>query len=69
VIGVCESASAGNQQQQEEKIYLPNDTLRYAFNQVGWVGNLTVLPKPGVASVVEEDVKRYLAKPQTSEPG
>jgi putative ABC transport system permease protein len=63
VIGVFESLSNGNQQQQEEKIYLPNDTLRYAFNQVGWVGNLTVLPKPGVsASVVEEDVKRYLAK-------
>jgi putative ABC transport system permease protein len=63
VIGVFESASNGNQQQQEEKIYLPNDTLRYAFNQVGWVGNLTVLPKPGVsARVVEEDVKKYLAK-------
>ena len=63
VIGVFESASNGNQQQQEEKIYLPNDTLRYAFNQVGWVGNFTVLPKPGVsARVVEEDVKRYLAK-------
>ncbi len=63
VIGVFRSASAGNQQQEEEKIYLPNDTLRYAFNQVGWVGNFVVLPKPGVpASRVEEDVKKYLAK-------
>ena len=63
VIGVFHSLQNGNQQQEEEKIYLPNDTLRYAFNQVGWVGNFVVLPKPGVqASVAETDVKRYLAK-------
>jgi putative ABC transport system permease protein len=63
VIGVFRSSSPGNEQQEEERIYLPNDTLRYAFNQVGWVGNLVVLPKPGVpASVAEADVKRYLAK-------
>ncbi len=63
VIGVFRSASSGNQQQEEEKIYLPNDTLRYAFNQVGWVGNFVVLPKPGVpARIVEDGVKKYLAK-------
>jgi len=63
VIGVFHSLQNGNQQQEEEKIYLPNDTLRYAFNQVGWVGNFVVLPKPGLpASVAEADVKRYLAK-------
>jgi putative ABC transport system permease protein len=63
VIGVYRSLSSGNQQQEEEKIYVPNDTLRYAFNQVGWVASFIVLPKPGVsARVVEEDVKRYLAK-------
>jgi putative ABC transport system permease protein len=62
VIGVFHSLSNGNQQQEEEKIYLPNDTLRYAFNQVGWVGNFVVLPKRGVAArIAEEDVKRYLA--------
>ena len=63
VIGVFRSLSAGNTQQEEEKIYLPNDTLRYAFNQVGWVGNFVVLPKPGIpAREVEEAVKKYLAK-------
>jgi putative ABC transport system permease protein len=63
VIGVYRSASPGNQQQEEEKIYVPNDTLRYAFNQVGWVGTFIVSPKPGLAaSAVEQDVKKYLAK-------
>lgn len=63
VIGVFQSLSPGQQQQEEDRIYVPNDTLRYSFNQVGWVGNLVVEPKPGVsASVVEEDVKRFLAK-------
>jgi putative ABC transport system permease protein len=63
VIGVFSSLSPGNQQQEEERIYLPNDSLRYAFNQVGWVGNFVVRPKPGLhARVVEEDVKKYLAK-------
>jgi putative ABC transport system permease protein len=63
VIGVYQSLSNGNQQQEDERIYLPNDTLRYAFNQVGWVGNFVAVPKPGVsARVMEEDIKRYLAK-------
>jgi len=63
VIGVFQSLSDGNQQQEEERIYLPNDTLRSAFNQVGWVGNLVAMPKPGVsARVMEEDLKKYLAK-------
>src|SRR5690606_35546884 len=30
VVGVFESYTAGNKQQEEEKIYLPNDTLRYS---------------------------------------
>jgi putative ABC transport system permease protein len=63
VIGVFESLQRGNEQQEEERIFLPNDTLRYAFNQVGWVDNFILVPKPGVhARVAEEDVKRYLAQ-------
>jgi putative ABC transport system permease protein len=63
VIGVFQSLQEGNQQQEEERIYLPNDTLRYAFNQIGWIGSFVIVPKPGVhASVTESDVKAYLAR-------
>jgi len=64
VIGVSQSLqNGGNQQQEDEKIYLPNDTLRYAFNQIGSVGSFMILPKAGVhAKVTEEDVKKYLSQ-------
>jgi putative ABC transport system permease protein len=63
VVGVFESTQNGNQQQEEERIYLPNDTLRYAFNQTGVIGSFVVVPKPGIqASTVESDVKNYLAQ-------
>jgi putative ABC transport system permease protein len=63
VIGVFQSLQNGNQQQEDERVYLPNDTLRYAFNQLGWVGSFVVVPKPGVhARVAEADVKNYLAQ-------
>jgi putative ABC transport system permease protein len=63
VIGVYESLQDGNQQQEEERIYLPNPTLRHAFNQVGVVGSFALTPKEGVhASVAESDTKAYLAK-------
>jgi putative ABC transport system permease protein len=63
VIGVFTSSQEGNQRQEEERIYLPNDTLRYAFNQIGSVGSFVIVPKPGVhAAVAENDVKAHLAK-------
>jgi putative ABC transport system permease protein len=63
VIGVFKSQANGEEQQEEERIYLPNDTLRYAFNQVGVIGSMVFTPKPGLhASVAEEDVKKYLAQ-------
>ena len=69
VIGVFQSLSGGNQQEEEEKIYMPNDTLRYAFNQVGYVGSFIVLPKPGThARIVEEEVKKYLAERKKVDP-
>lgn len=61
VIGTFTSTSRGNTSQEEEKIYIPNDTLRYAFNQVGWIGSLFILPREGLhAAVAEADVKKYL---------
>jgi len=63
VIGVFQSLQEGNQQQEEQRIYLPNDTLRYSFNQIGSVGSFVIVPKQGVhAREAENDVKAYLAK-------
>ena len=63
VIGVYESLQNGNQQQESERLYLPNDTLRAAFNQTGWIGSFMILPRAGVnARVAEADVKAYLAE-------
>jgi len=63
VIGVFQSLQDGNQQQEDERIYLPNDTLRYSFNQTGVIGSLVFAPKPGLhAKVAENDVKAYLAQ-------
>jgi putative ABC transport system permease protein len=69
VIGVYESLQNGNQQQESERIYLPNDTLRYAFNQTGWIGSFMILPKPGIdASKTEADVKAYLSQTKKVSP-
>jgi putative ABC transport system permease protein len=63
VVGVFKSLQNGNQRQEEERIYLPNATLRYSFNQTGVVGSFVVVPKPGVdARQAEADVKAYLAQ-------
>lgn len=62
VVGIFQSTQEGNQQQEEERLYLPNDTLRRTFNQPG-IGSFVVLPKDGVdAKVAEEEVKALLAK-------
>jgi putative ABC transport system permease protein len=63
VIGSYVSLQNGNQQQEEQRIYLPNSTLRYSFNQTGRIGSFVIVPKPGVRSEqAESDVKNYLAQ-------
>jgi len=63
VIGVFQSLQNGNQQQEEERIYLPNATLRNAFNQTGVIGSFVIVPKAGLdSSVAEAEVKSYLAQ-------
>jgi putative ABC transport system permease protein len=69
VIGVFVSTQNGNQQQEEEKLYLPNDTLRYAFNQIGVIGSFVLVPKAGVdAHDTENDVKNFLAQRKKVDP-
>lgn len=61
VVGVFKSSSTNPDSGEEERIYIPNDTLRYAFNQVDWIGSIVILPKPGIhAATVEAEVKKYL---------
>lgn len=61
VVGTFKSLSKGNTTQEEEKIYIPNNTLRHAFNQVGWIGSLTILPADGVhASQAEKEALAFL---------
>ena len=63
VVGVYKTSSTNPDSAEEEKIYIPNDTLRYSFNQVGWVGSFVVIPKPGIhAAVAEQGVKDYLGE-------
>ncbi len=69
VVGVYKTSDTNPGSTEEEKIYIPNDTLRYSFNQVSWVGSFVVIPKPGIhASVAEQGVKDYLAEKNKVDP-
>jgi len=69
VIGVYKSSSTNPNSSEEEKVYIPNDTLRYAFNQVAWVGSFVVIPKPGIhASVAEAEIKKFLHERKKVDP-
>ena len=62
VVGIFKSSSTdGGNMSQEEIVNIPNDTLRQSLNQMGWVGSLGVIPKPGIhAAVVEKEIKALL---------
>jgi putative ABC transport system permease protein len=61
VVGVYKSTSSEPGTSAEETVQIPNNTLRYSFNQMGWVGSFGVIPKAGVhASVVEKEIKDFL---------
>jgi putative ABC transport system permease protein len=69
VIGVYKTSDTNPGSTEEEKVYIPNDTLRYSFNQVRWVGSFVVIPKPGIhASIAEQGVKDYLAEKNKVDP-
>lgn len=69
VVGVYKTISNEPNNTEEEMIYLPNDTLRYSFNQVAWVGSFLVIPKAGIhAAIAEQDVKDYIYKKNKIDP-
>lgn len=69
VIGVFETTFRGNKQQEEEKLFIPNNTLRKVFNQMGYIGSLFVLPAEGFTSAqADVDIRRYLAQSKNFSP-
>lgn len=62
IVGVFKPRSSGdNAQRDAETIFIPNSTLRYAFNQSDFVGLILVRPKLGVpALAVESRIKKLL---------
>lgn len=62
VVGVFKSMAPGeNAIRDEERILIPNSTLRSAFNQMHYIGHLRLTPQPGVpSSYVEERAKEVL---------
>jgi putative ABC transport system permease protein len=69
VVGVYKTTDTNPGSTEEEKIYIPNDTLRYSFNQVSWVGSFVVIPKPGIhAAIAEAEIKAYLAEKNKVDP-
>ena len=69
VVGVYKSSSTNPDSSEEEKIFIPNDTLRYSFNQVSWVGSFIIIPKPGIhAAVTEKEVKKFLLERKKVDP-
>ena len=70
VIGVFKSKATGDRAREEaERILLPNSSQRQTFNQMGWIGYLQFVPKPGIhAAVLEEKVKALLMERQKIHP-
>ncbi len=61
VVGVYKSTSTEPDSSEEERLYMPNDTLRQAFNQADRIGSMVAVPKPGVhAAEVEQQIKAFL---------
>jgi len=61
VVGVFSFNAPGDTSDAEEIIHIPNDTLRYAFNQTHWLDSIGVLPAPGYhAATTEQAIREYL---------
>lgn len=61
IVGVFRFNAPGDTSDAEEIIHIPNDTLRYAFNQTHWLDSIGVLPAPGYhAATTEQAIREYL---------
>ena len=61
VVGIYKSNEPDGSQQANSRIFLPNETLRQAFNQMDSFQVLFFSPKPGVSAFdLERDVKKLL---------
>lgn len=61
VVGVFDSYLASNSKAESEKIYMPNETLRYEFNKLDFITQIDILPVAGLgAQEVEGRVRNYL---------
>lgn len=62
IVGISRSKEPGdNAQQNNSRIYIPNETLRQAFNQMDSFQILFFSPKPGVNPFdLEREVKKFL---------
>lgn len=70
VVGVFASTSTEPDSSEEQRIYMPNDTLRQTFNQSAWIGSMVIIPQPGIhAADVEQQVKNFLHERKQVAPG
>ncbi|HEY8939634.1 MAG TPA: ABC transporter permease, partial [Cellvibrio sp.] len=61
VVGIYKSTEPDGAQEANSKIFLPNETLRQAFNQMDAFHVLYFSPKPGFSAFdMERDVKKLL---------
>jgi putative ABC transport system permease protein len=55
VVGVFQPMATGDQSMQDaELVLIPNETLRYTFNQTWYYGHLRMTPKPGHSAAALE---------------
>lgn len=63
VVGVFDSYQASNSRTESEKIYIPNETLRYEFSKFDFITKVDILPTYGTsAQEVERRVREYLCR-------
>ncbi len=62
VVGVFKARNAGDTADREaQRAFIPNSTLRHAFNQTGWIGSFSIRPKQGFSGeLIEKKAVRLL---------